>query len=146
MSYQLPADFQPITLQRVFDKAWDAFVVNDGQPARTPAGGCAYLNENGNKCAIGLCIPDGHPAQKAETYVGGLFRDWPELFGDLKGLSEAQEELHDGICTSTEDARGVYINPKWKTAADTQQKRQVIYRAFAARYSLTIPGERTCLS
>lgn len=40
---------------------------------------CVYLNDEGNKCAIGLFIPDGHPGQQLNDCATVLFRQFPDL-------------------------------------------------------------------
>jgi hypothetical protein len=135
-SRELPENFEPITPQRAFDAAWDAFVLKDGQPAADSRSACRYLTTTGRKCAIGLCIPDGHPAQHDGCGVGGLTVRYPELFAkdepiDRNLLGAIQSELHDTLQRAGE----------WHAFADTQEKRAVTYRAFAAKRNLTIPGE-----
>lgn len=65
---------------------------------------CLYLNDKGLKCAIGLWIPDGHPAQRSTDLIFGLARDWPELTGtawpDTKyglDLGNALQVVHDDL-------------------------------------------------
>lgn len=40
---------------------------------------CMYLTPDGNKCAIGCLIPDGHPGQSQEGTVHDLFKAHPDL-------------------------------------------------------------------
>lgn len=40
---------------------------------------CVYLDPNGNKCAIGCLIPDGHPAQQFRGSLGPLLKTYPDL-------------------------------------------------------------------
>jgi hypothetical protein len=137
VSYELPADFRPITLQRAFDAAWNAFVLKEGQPAMSNDE-CCYLTPDGRKCAIGLLIPDGHPAQKTGGKSAlGLSEIYPSLFAstDLKflaKLNELQGELHDRLA-------GPFGG--WSYHANTQAKRKAIYRYFAKEHNLTVPGE-----
>lgn len=128
----------PITPQRVFDAAWQAFIVEDKPPAIGANGRCAYLTEGGSKCAIGLCIPDGHPAQMASIYADGvsaLRRNYPGLFPDdeetLGRLVALQYALHDGL---TANGR------RWRLG---KTERERGYRAAADNFGLTIPGEQS---
>lgn len=41
---------------------------------------CVYLSPNGDKCAVGAWIPDGHPVQKLTGNVNALVRSYPDLF------------------------------------------------------------------
>jgi hypothetical protein len=138
VDFKLPDDFKPITPQRVFDAAWNAFVIGDAQPARSSAGGCSYRNSKGDKCAIGLLIPDGHPAQDAQNSVGKVIDKHPELFGasaleyeGLATLARMQIELHDSISLGNED------DAYWTT---TQAERRERYTHFARQHNLTIPS------
>lgn len=83
MTYQLPTDFKRITFQDIFDAAWQAFIVEDRPPGVTKdAAGytaCRYLTDDGRKCAVGLVIPDGHPAQKHSGPFENIVTMYPEL-------------------------------------------------------------------
>lgn len=66
---------------------------------RAKEGGlCRYLTADGNKCAIGLFIPDGHPAQLIQADALGLVRTYPSLLKimplPLSALIELQR-VHD---------------------------------------------------
>lgn len=80
------------------------------------AGQCMYLTADGNKCGVGLFIPDGHPAQKSKHSVDGLLtishaphgeKSYSELANvlplDLLGLIQMQS-AHDNesatVCDS----------------------------------------------
>jgi hypothetical protein len=134
VDFKLPDDFKPITPQHVFDAAWNAFVIGDAPPARSRAGGCSYLNDKGDKCAIGLLLPDGHPAQKASGNVYHLLRLWPELF-DYRAPPrlwlDLQVDLHDCISSGHEH------EASWTL---TQAERREIYEQFARKHDLTIPS------
>lgn len=130
-TYQLPADFKKITLQDIFNKAWEHFIVGDGKPAwSTEENRCMYLDEYGNKCAVGLCIPDGHPAQKKAAGLRPLLIEYPELF-DIKESELAnnfQNKLHDDLI----DCCGAWIYDK--------QEMRNKYIQVAEQYGLTIPA------
>lgn len=77
-----------ISFQEYFDKVCEdltgrsfedrALIVNNDTGSMT----CVYLDpDTGGKCAIGMFIPDGHPAQNAVCDVGILSGDHPELEG-----------------------------------------------------------------
>lgn len=40
---------------------------------------CTYLASNGNKCAVGLFIPDGHLGQHSKYSVDTLLNNFPDL-------------------------------------------------------------------
>ena len=122
-----------ITLQRIFDAAWQAFVVEKRPPAYdTAASVCCYLTEDGRKCAVGLVLPEGHPAQRQEATLGLLVERYPELFdpqlcslppGDLIRF---QQLLHDDLIDFDTGEWGVH---------DLRGH----YARAAQQYGLTIP-------
>lgn len=62
---------------------------------------CAYLSPQGNRCAIGLYIPDGHAAQRYDGAVCGLLCRHDDLqaympFDNAEALS-AFQNAHDGL-------------------------------------------------
>lgn len=131
---------EKITLQKIFDLAWDHFIVNRSSPAlnyddRSEAIiGCSYLDRDGNKCAIGLALPEGHPAQQANMYFVGLVREYPELFdagliGHMDSLKEFQSSLHDDHVD--------YSRGGWSS---TPKQMEEAYRRVAERYGLTVPN------
>lgn len=126
-----------ITPQAVFNAAWAHFVLADNGPAISGKT-CRYLTSDGKKCAVGLCIPDGHPAQTLLTDARALSLKYPNLFGDYSGWNKwyaFQLELHDK-----------WVDPdtlNWREIANTQEKRMVIYKEIAQRYNLTIPPDPT---
>ncbi len=61
---------------------------------------CVYLTPDGNKCGVGLFLPEGHEAQKASGSSEMLFHAFP----DLKEKMPLDEEgmrmfqfVHDGV-------------------------------------------------
>lgn len=62
---------------------------------------CMYLNEKGQKCAIGLFIPDGHKAQDMDSDVEGLLDEFPSLWDHMPStnleLLEKFQQCHDGL-------------------------------------------------
>lgn len=128
-----------ITPQDIFNAAWNHFVLNDNPPAVDEDGDCCYLTADGRKCAVGLCIPDGHPAQRSGNHYGQLILSFPDLLDDGDVFSDNgspyetarrfQRNLHDGLTA----------NGQWAPNADTQEKRRAIYTDIAAQLNLTIP-------
>ena len=63
---------------------------------------CAYLNDEGNKCAIGYWIPEDHEALEFIGTVSGLIAKYPDLKGVVcpQGMEGAElakylQYLHD---------------------------------------------------
>lgn len=70
------------------------------KPAVDAIGYCVYLTPNGNKCAVGLFIPDDHRAQKAaiNATTGDLISIYSALYSYMPLESEAMQrfqEAHD---------------------------------------------------
>ena len=96
-----------ITNQEIFDKAWQAFVVEQ-RPASVgqPDDGvglslsCLYRGPDGSRCAIGLCIPDDlyDPCMERQG-PQDLHCDFDIEFEDTNFATAAQEVLHDEIHT-----------------------------------------------
>lgn len=40
---------------------------------------CSYKDDNGNRCAVGCFIPDGHPALNSPANASCLMTEFPEL-------------------------------------------------------------------
>ncbi len=90
----------PDTQQGIFDAVVNRLRDGTGRAMSTQRTGCTYLNKKtGNKCAVGIFIPDGH---KAQEYGGlaskNMVRLYPDLDFDknLKLLGKMQV-IHDSI-------------------------------------------------
>src|SRR5271156_3153544 len=72
---------------------------NNGTKATRESGSCTYLAKDGNRCAIGCFIPDGH---KALLDDGSAYHivDYPELAKlmpfDDRCILQVFQEIHDG--------------------------------------------------
>jgi len=74
-------------------------ISNSGAP------NCSYLNSKGQRCAIGLFIPDGHDAQKNANFIVSVLTEYPDLrplmpFQDVYKLMEFQR-YHDNLDPSS---------------------------------------------
>lgn len=60
---------------------------------------CTYENDNGNHCAVGCFIPEGHEAMKSGYGVGSLIIQYPDLKFPLQeaGLYEMQRTHDDAV-------------------------------------------------
>ena len=142
-----------VTLQDIFNAAWQHFIVEQSPPATKffkdttnddGAFKCVYLNDHGNKCAVGLCIPDGHPLQESgQNFVGILSQDnqytgEDRLFDDsirsipAHAVAQFQRRLHDEMIDTQTGL--------WQANATVEYRRQA-YIQVAKDYNLTIPGE-----
>ena len=90
-----------MTQQDAFNKVWDWFVVQKHPPSRYD-GPCAYRGKNGNRCAIGLLIPDAdyNPSCELNTieelYGGPLIPDLGLPLDFLTSLQEAHDLAYPG--------------------------------------------------
>lgn len=135
---------EKITLQMIFDKAWQAFIVEDRPPAAEfdedeVRYTCRYSTEDGRRCAVGLALPDRVVAGLAGKMVsfGCLvhkYEHYRYIFDDSVTtlasclLTNFQSKLHDEL-----QEKGV-----WKYSKDERKER---YKDVAVKYALIIPGE-----
>lgn len=121
-----------ITLQKIFDLAWEHFIVGDGEPAFDGNNGCLYKTGDGRKCAVGLALPT------YETYegsFGALVDKYPNLFDQsviqipYHDLNEFQCYLHDRLIDS--------CSGEWNCS---KEDRKANYLRTADRFGLTIPN------
>jgi len=54
---------------------------------------CRYLTPDGNRCAVGCFLPDGHPGQSYEGTTIGLLNEYPELKKKMPLSPEALRRL-----------------------------------------------------
>lgn len=71
---------------------------------------CEYRTKDGNRCAVGLFIPNGHEGLSHSGAVGGLLDAFPDLRKKLplgeKGLDFLQD-VHDTIENRTNAKRAM---------------------------------------
>lgn len=127
-----------ITFQDIFNAAWQAFIVENNPPAVDAEGMCQYRTEDGRKCAVGLCIPDGHRLVSGACF--GAFADLvamdaistdPLFSADIhetprQVLDCFQYELHDGL----------QYKGEWRTGVEA---RKEAYITAAKHYGLKVP-------
>jgi hypothetical protein len=131
-----------ISFQSIYNKAWAAFIVGDDQPGFNMVEHCcSYKDANGNKCAVGLDLPEGHPAQKSRQTLAGLAEKYSDLFDDQivsmtksidgeEKLVNFQFSLHDNLID--------YSTGQWDF---TKEERRQKYIEIAKAFNLIIPGE-----
>lgn len=83
--------------QEIFDKIWNHAVVEQNLPSYFQPGNCRYKDDNGNKCFVGVLIPDS--VYKPEFEEKTLKYVVRQIFGgvtddDIDFLAELQE-IHD---------------------------------------------------
>lgn len=125
-----------ITPQGVLNAAWQAFVIEDRPPAMAANGACKYLTPDGRKCAVGLCIPDGHPGQQCDGAVCDLQRRHPDLFlnditqEEVHLLGKMQDDLHDALVDKLNTT-------EWRQSVNLREE----YLTFAEEHDLTVPQD-----
>ncbi len=92
-----------MTPQEIFDKVCER--LRDGTGQALGEYGCEYLSRKGLKCAVGIFIPDGHPAQNFDGDLGNLFEEYPDSLPDFFGpnirLLGRLQNVHDAGCSWT---------------------------------------------
>jgi hypothetical protein len=72
----------------------------DHQSCDSSGENCVYLADDGNRCSIGVFIPDGHAGEKSKGMVQELLHFYPDLNAlmplDIDGLVQLQF-VHDKI-------------------------------------------------
>ena len=128
------------SLQKIFNAAWEHFIINKSPTAVDLCIGdnggtvltCCYLTRDGHKCAIGLSIPDDHPARFETCGFRQLVARHPDLFPDLLysniDFATFQYNLHDEYVD--------FGTHGWKVDLDA---RREIYRKTAIMYNLKVP-------
>ena len=78
-------------------KVWQR--LNDGTGRAVSDDGCMYINEDGNKCAVGIFMKDDNPAN---TYIGNLWdlirnfeSDVPDFFKKFAQILAHFQIVHD---------------------------------------------------
>lgn len=118
---------EKISLQSLFDKAYQRFVVEAASQCQTAAGDVSNLGCGGARCAVALSYPDVHPVLGVEGFVDAIEKH-PELFDDsiLKykrekqvPLANLQDRLHDSILLGLRDT--VPELPYWVEEDDVHE-------------------------
>ena len=125
-----------LSLQDIFNAAWQRFVVETGKPAMYN-GNCQYVTNTSEMCAVGCALPNELLKEIVKEHLNGapfsgIVSTYPEYFDDSifdysgNVLNEFQACLHDNI----ESFLG-----------DVEHKEEVkaIYTKVAQRFNLNIP-------
>ncbi len=129
-----------ITLQHIFNLAWQRFIVEQANPCVKYNNfhgeyHCRYSNGEGGHCAVGLALPKIKKEDDQERTFSLLVELYPEWFDmsivtmEEDRLRDFQSGLHDGL-----------INPKtgtWKLALPYRVEK---YKDIAKQYGLEIPS------
>lgn len=127
----------PITVQMIFDAAWQKFIIEEAPPALAKNDDgfgykCRYLTSDGKKCAVGLCIPNGHPLQQSDRCLSLLRQTNPDLFKLTATEADSiQDALHDDLVCTTKG--------EWNYSLQSRKEK---YIQVAERFNLTIPAAK----
>lgn len=133
-----------ITLQQIFDAAFQAFIIEDRPPCVGSSGACLYHGPDNTHCAVGLVLPP--EITNPEGTFTSLIDQYSEFFEkDLFKMTEEeldnfQQALHDDLCLRDEIGK---VQPKW--ALNTRQ-RLTVYKIIAKAYNLTVPKHKILCS
>ncbi len=140
---------KPITLQDIFDAAWNAFIIEKKPPCVCNVGlnecVCVYANSNGDRCAIGLVLPD-HVIESDYCKSHKGFGDIVEAFSDLfhsEITSKSKSELNFiQKCLHDEMVERGYVGESNRGWCLPSHAMRTYYTLFAQRYYLQIPGSK----
>jgi len=96
------------------------------EAADTPGkgGGCLYLTPDGNKCAVGCFIPDGHEGQSLRGSVHMLLASHRDLEDSMPlhrdALAELQEIHDEGYDRNSDDPRPALLRWIDANVTDTE--------------------------
>lgn len=118
---------EELTMQRYYDETISYLL--EQERAASDRGHCFYLTEDGNKCAVGYWIPDGHPAQGVIMGVIGL----AEIYPDLKGV--AWPDHPDGLVLASK-LQALHDSPSRLREGGIPAFQRPYVRSLAVRFDL----------
>lgn len=129
-----------ITLQHIFNLAWQRFIVEQASPCTVysrfeDSYACQYSDGQGGHCAVGLALPEELREDDQTRTFQSIVETYLEWFDisvrTLMGgeLRRFQSSLHDGL-TNTKTGN-------WKFTLPEMVER---YKAVAREYGLEIPS------
>lgn len=139
---------QKITLQQIFNAAWQKFIIEDAPPAHEfdvidRANKCKYKTRDGRRCAIGLSLPEYllNDSFDQDRSFNKLVEDIPSLFDEKihelwDNEPEAEYRLNDFQLKLHDDL--INISGGW---AYTNDKRREKYIEAAKEYNLIVPSQ-----
>jgi len=128
-----------ITLQQIFNLAWQKFIIEQAPPAmsfdrRDREFRCEYVTKDGSRCAVGLAIPVEQLTYEEQTVTfPSLVDRYPEWFDASVcanyHLREFQASLHDDLASKE--------TGQWKFS---NSEMADMYRVVAENFNLTVPS------
>jgi hypothetical protein len=135
-----------LTLQDVFNINWTAFVVNKQGPGYDKENGrCEYQAPNGNRCAIGVCLPEDVLSE-----VLGYQQEYRKLNDDLGSIGPGVKaivsrvtsvaNLFDVGANLLDRVQGIHDEGAGGNEDDFTVYMERSLRTFAQEHGLTIPS------
>lgn len=147
---------EKITLQRVFELAWEHYIVKNEPPGvyedRRGLYGCTYGPHGTNSCAFGLALKEsgaGDHVLSSQVCISEIMDDYPEFFDeedfrkklDINGVDTMQSELHDSLVETGRTMHDGGVKPgNWLYP---RKIRAAYYVALALKYNLELPDDWT---
>jgi hypothetical protein len=129
-----------ITLQQIFDAAFQAFIIEDRPPCVGSSGACFYRGPNNTHCAVGLVLPP--EIDNPEGTFTSVMGQYSEFFHEdlfkmtQEELDNFQQALHDDLCLHNKIGK---VQPEWALNA---RQRLTVYIIVAKAYNLKVPSHR----
>jgi len=118
-------------IQKIFNLAWQAFIIEGKPPSVGVGGSCLYRGPNGQKCVVGLLISDN---EYNSAFEGDSAAETLDRLGYQFSESEAeiidcmQYDLHDGLVSRRDE--------EWLLSPEDMRER---YIDFATEHDLEVP-------
>ena len=122
-----------MTNQEIFDRVWNHFIVENNSVSALNNDCPQYKDEAGNKCTIGILIPDElyRPAMEGLSYDSVLCR-WPKVLHTIVG--------EDNVVDLLSTLQGIHDYAAWQheTSLNTISSKQELVEV-AKNFNLSIP-------
>jgi hypothetical protein len=131
-------DYANITPQEIVDRVWARLNDGKGQAYDLKKGVCTYLDDNGNKCAVGVFLPEINEVQKYQGSLGNLLAhcknaggydgaDWVEFLNKNKDLLIALQKCHDA--------------PAYWNGENYNRNGKIHFKIAVLKFGLKFPGD-----
>lgn len=133
------SDVIRLTAQQFFDTTI-THLFNQRRQAVNASGTCMYRNADGESCAIGVHIPDGHPSLDHEGGWYSLTGMWPDI-EDIFPVADdgvVDGEVLDGMASTLQDIHDSDAN--WSSFKSTvfSSKGLQCLRSYAKNFKLDL--------
>lgn len=136
----MTTDHKPRLTARDLQETFDTIVRHlrrQGHRAVDETGHCVYLASDGSRCAVGVLIPDGHPALTPGIKLG--VKDLLSAFPDLKERIAPTRD-HAALLNSLQvvhDDRRSWTD--WGLSTEGWARLRNVARAYNLDDSITLP-------